>query len=181
MKYDKPLIAVLIGMLAIVPLEVYTQICKNLGLLKLSAFELTSMMMIKEGSLWLGLLTALGTGGLASLLLYRSARFLGNDYLYLKGAGIAMITYALIVILFGTLGGNSNLYMPVIAHYVSAIGAGLTGMLAGFLMQRYLFAGQVKDEKLKLKLLRYLPEPARKREAKVRFAKPRKIVNKPEE
>ncbi len=179
MRFDKPLIAVLIGMIVMIPLEIYTQIFKYLGFAKMSSLELTSMMLFKEGSWWLGLLTGTGTGGLATLLVYQSVRFLGSDYLYLKGAGIGMITYALIVVLFGILGGNDNLEQTVVSHFIHAIGASFAGMLAGYLVQKYLFTERAKIENKgkKSELHRYirLPQPVRKKEQNNRFIKPRKI------
>ncbi len=56
MKYDKPLLAVMIGFLLAILLEIYTQIFKYFGLNQLSGFELTSIMMYKNGSWWIGLL-----------------------------------------------------------------------------------------------------------------------------
>ncbi len=138
MKYDKPLLAILIGIIIVIPLEVLTQIFKSFNLTPFSIFELTSMMFIKPGNWFLGILSTTSLGALATVFLYYLTKRIGVDYLPIKGAIVGMITWALVIVIFSTLGKNPNMSQPVASHFFHAFGAALAGALAGFLMKRYL-------------------------------------------
>lgn len=62
MKYDKPLLAILMSLIVVISLEIYTQIMKYLNFTTVSYIEAVSMIYIREGSLTLGLLSDLGFG-----------------------------------------------------------------------------------------------------------------------
>lgn len=177
MKYDKPLIAVLIAMSEAIPLEIYTQIFKYFGLNQLSAFELTSIMMYSKGSWWIGLLTLPGTGLLAGLLIYEMGRKLGTDYLAIKGALVGTVTYGMIAAIFGTLGRNPRFAeLTVSGHFVQASTGLLGGFVAGLLVKKFLFSdGKVTEMKV-IRRYNFVPSPALKKEKrKVRLVKPKKL------
>lgn len=138
MKYNKPLIAVLIGAVSTIPYEIFMLIIKFVGLTKHSIFEFSSMMFISKGSWWLGVLSAPATGGMAGLVLYELIRVIGYDYLPIKGALVWMTMWALIDIIFATLGKNTIMDQPLSGHFMHALGAGMAGSIMGYLMVKYL-------------------------------------------
>lgn len=139
MKYDKPLLAILMSLIIVLPLEIYTEIMKFLNLTTVSYLEAVSMMYIKEGSLILGILSGLGFGSWATLLIYYSAWILGTDYFPLKAMLIAMTIQSLLFITFGTLGGNQNLLQDVLGNFVHASAAAMAGLLTGYIQKKFLF------------------------------------------
>lgn len=142
MKYDKPLIAMLIGVIVVIPLEFLTQIFKHLNITTISIFEFTSMMFIWEGNWLIGALSTPVVGALATFTLYHLTKIIGTDFLLFKGAIIGMFTWAIIDVIFGTLGKNNNIDQPILGHFAHASGAALAGVIAGFLMNKYLFNRQ---------------------------------------
>ncbi|MDW7674257.1 MAG: hypothetical protein SCK28_06975 [Bacillota bacterium] len=134
-KLNKPLIAILIGMILILPLEIYTQIFKYFGLTKVSAFEYTSMIVSREPNWWVGILTGPGVAGTATLLLYYSSIIWGTDYFPLKGAFVGAITYSFIAILKSLL---TEFTMLTTGHFIHALGGTLGGFFSGYLLKRYL-------------------------------------------
>lgn len=177
MKYDKPLLAYLIGMVLIIPLEIYTRIFKYFNLTHFSVMEYTSMIMVREPNWWIGMMSGPGVGGLAGITIYYSTKVLGADYLPIKGAIIGSITYGLIDVLMGVLTNNPNLSHADTGHFVHASAGILGGALAGTFIKKYLL--QPKGRTYAKKVRRYLviPEPSLKKEPtkKVRFVKPKKL------
>ncbi len=138
MKYDKPFIAGLIGIAMSIPVEIYTQILKYFGLNQLSAFEMNSIITFTQGNWWIGLLAIPGVTFLGGLLVYEMGRYLGIDYLPLKGAFVGYITYGVTAAIFGNL-GRSPIYeeLTVSGHYVHASAGFLAGLLGGYLIKKY--------------------------------------------
>lgn len=168
MNYNKPLIALLIGAFVLIPLEIYTQAMKYLGLTTISSFELTSMMFMREGNWIIGGLAGPAVGALAVFVLYQLTKIIGSDYLPIKGTVIGMFTYAAIVVIFATLGRNPNMAQNVSGNLVHTSAAALGGLLAGILVRRYLLVKQPvvisdnQDDGFKREIL--LPGPVRKHE-----------------
>jgi hypothetical protein len=92
---------------------------------------------------------------------------------------VGMTFQSLIFNIFGTLGGNFNLTQNLSGNLVHSSSAAIGGILTGFLIEKFLSNG--KNLKLKLHRFKISPEPARKREDKVKSIKPRKIGSQPEE
>lgn len=168
MNYNKPLIAILIGAFVLIPLEIYTQVMKYLGLTTISSFELTSMMFMREGNWIIGGLAGPAVGALAVFVLYQLTKIIGSDYLPIKGAVIGMFTYAAIVVIFATLGRNPNMAQNVSGNLVHTSAAALGGLLAGILMRKYLLTERpaiiVANQNNEVKRYILLPGPARKHE-----------------
>jgi hypothetical protein len=139
MKYDKPLSAVLIGMIVTIPVEIIDLFFKHLGWITITHSEACSMMFIPEGSWTLGLLALPLTAALAVFILYQLTRIIGNDYLPVKGLLIGMYTYAFVFTIFGTLVKNYHLLQNTLGSYVFALNSAFGGFLAGILMKKYLF------------------------------------------
>ena len=134
-KLNKPLVAIAIDMLVVLPLEIYTQLFKYFNLTKLSAFEYTSLIVTKEPNWWLGLMTGPGVAGMATLILYYTSLIWDTDYFPLKGAFIGAITYSFIAILKSLLTGFN---LETTGHFVHASAGLIGGLLAGYLVKKYL-------------------------------------------
>lgn len=139
MRYDRPLIAILLSLLGAIPVGIYIEIMKFFKFTNLNALQSTSMMFIPEGSLYLGFLSYIGYSAILGLVLYYSPKILGTDYFPIKALFIAMVAEALLFVVFGTLDGNKNMLMDVTSHYVHASAAALGGLSRGYLIQTNLF------------------------------------------
>lgn len=139
LKFDKPLIAILLSILGAVPVGIYMEIMKFLHLTTITALQSTSMMFIPEGSLVLGILSHMGYSAVLGLILYYSPKVLGTDYFPLKSMFISMVTEALLFVIFGTLARNESMLQNAVGNYVHASAAALGGLSRGFLIKRYLF------------------------------------------
>jgi hypothetical protein len=142
LKYDKPLYAVIIGMAVAFVFEGYTQVAKYFGLTPLSVFETNSSLFMAKPNWVIGLLTTPLTGALLGFVIYQASRYVGEDYLYLKGALISMFTWAVVQIML-KLATKSEMVRSVSGNLVMALGAGLVGALAGYLIGKYLLSTQV--------------------------------------
>lgn len=138
MKYDKPLLAILIGIIATILFEGYMQIFKLLNLSPTSLFEANSTLFVDKPNWWIGALTGPMTGGLAGLIIYFSTKILGKDYLPIKGAFLVMFIWAVLQSTL-KLTRSSNLVNSVSGNYVMAIGSGIFGALMGYFIGKYLF------------------------------------------
>lgn len=119
MKQDKPLIAMMFGIVGGLPTEMFTQVMKRLGLTTVSTLEVMSMMRVKEGSWRLGILAAFGIGAWVGLAMYFSARVLGTTYFVVKAMLISMTVWSLLFNIFGTLGGNPNVGLLIKRYLLS--------------------------------------------------------------
>ncbi len=104
---------------------------------------------------------------------------MGIDYLPFKGAAFGTVTYGLIAAIFGTLGRNPRFAeLTVSGHYVQASVGFWGGLLAGFLLKKYVFNDNKVTETKRVRRYAIAPVPAMKREQKerkVRLVKPRKL------
>lgn len=139
MKRDKPLGAVLIGIIIVIPLEIISLFFKHLGWTTVTNGESCSMMFIPEGSWTLGLLALPSVGALAIVILYYLTEIIGTDYLPIKGLIIGMVAKAFVFVIFGTLAKNYHLIQTPLGNYLIAFNSGFGGFLAGILMKKYLF------------------------------------------
>ena len=133
-KKNKPLLAILLGMVVIIPVEIYTLVFKYFGIIDISAFEYTSLIVSREPIWELGFLTAPGIAGIATLILYYSSIILDIDFFPLKGAFVGSIAYSFIAIISLFTGFN----MTTLGHFIHASSGFLGGLLAGFLVKKYL-------------------------------------------
>lgn len=139
MSYDKPLLAMFIGVIVIIPLEIMGLLFKHFGWITITHGEACSMMFMPEGSWTLGLLALPSVGSLAILILYYLTKLVGTDYLPIKGALIGMYTYSFVFTVFGTLANNQHMLQNTLGNYIFALSSGFAGFLAGILMKKYQF------------------------------------------
>jgi len=167
--YDKPLLAMLIGVIVIIPLEVIGLFFKRLGWITITHSEACSMMFMPEGSWTLGLLALSSVGAIAIFILYYFTKIIGTDYLPIKGAIVGMSAYSFIFTIFGTLADNYHMLQSALGNYIFAISSGFSGFLAGILMKKYLF--KESSQQIKIRRFSIASLSAKKKEHK-RFKKP---------
>lgn len=176
MKHDKPLLAMLIGVIVVIPIEIMALIFKHFGWITITNGEACSMMFIPQGSWYLGLLALPSVGALAIFMLYQFTRVIGIDYLTIKGFVIGMVAYAFVFCIFGILAHNNRMIQSTLGNYLIAGLAGFGGGLAGFLMKKYLFADHKATQTKRVRRFSVIPKPAMKRQSrKVRLVKPKKL------
>lgn len=139
MKYDKPLLAIFYSILGSIPAGIYLEIMKFYHFTDISAFQATSMMFIREGSTYLGILSYLGYSAVLGLILYYSAKVLGTDSFPIKALFISMVAESLLFIIFGNIMNNENMIQTVAGNFTYASAAALGGLCRGYLMKEYLF------------------------------------------
>ena len=108
-KYDKPLISILLPLIGWPIGEITTQIMKYFGLTNLSAFEALSLMLLREPSWLLGILVVLIFNAWASLGIYYLPKILGPDHFPFKSMLVAMTGEALLFNVYGILGKNEGM------------------------------------------------------------------------
>lgn len=146
-KYDKSLHAILLSLVGWPMGETYTRIMKHFGLTTLSGLEALSLMWVKEPSWLLGILAALGFTAWLGLIIYHGTKILGIDQLPIKAMLITMTGESLVFSVFGILGKNEQLIQNVSGNFVHASGAAFGGLVAGFLIKKYLFSEVPEKEK----------------------------------
>lgn len=135
-KYDKPLMAMLFGIIPIPLLEGFTQLMKYLGVTKLSLLEMLSLMWVKEPTWLLGILAMLGVGSWIGLIIYQSGKLFGTDYFLLKAILIETTLALLLFEIFGTLGKNVLLIPNISSFFVHVLSAMFGGASTGFLIKK---------------------------------------------
>lgn len=144
MKHDKPLGAIVIGIIVSIPLEIIGLLFKYLGLTTITNGEACSMMFIPEGSWILGLYALPSVAAVTFVILYYLTKIIGTDYLPIKGMISGMTAYAFIFTIFGTLVKNDLMIQSPLGNMIFSLDSGLAGFLGGFLMKKYLFKNSSK-------------------------------------
>ncbi len=139
MKNNKPLLAIFFTIIAEIPIELFTQLMKHFHLTNISGLEAMSMPWMPEGNWFLGILGGLGIGSWIGIIIYYSAKIWGTDYFPIKSLLLSMTTQALVFCIFGVLGRNLNLIQNASGNFVHAFASGFGGLLAGYLIKKYLY------------------------------------------
>jgi hypothetical protein len=139
MKYNKPLLAMILPSISLFPGEIFTQIMKYFNLTTLSTADVISMMWMPEGNWYIGIAGALGILFWAGLIIYYSTKIWGTAYLPVKAALIVMTIESFVFIIFGVLGKNLNVIQKASGNFVHLIAAAIIGLLLGLLLKRYVF------------------------------------------
>jgi ABC-type uncharacterized transport system permease subunit len=142
LKYDKPLIAGLIGALATIPYEIITRIFVFMGLGKYSVYQLSSLVItLNRPSSIIGLIITYIIGASISILFYYATKKLGLDYLIPKGVITGLIAWVLMETIFVWLIEGPRLIdpRPLNDYGIHIIGSTLFGGTLGFLFQINLF------------------------------------------
>lgn len=136
-KYDKPLLAALVGAVSVVPYEIIVIIAKYFGLVSLTVFQMNSMLIYKQGSWLIGAVTTPLIGGIVSFVLYRMLQIIGTDYLPIKGVFAALITWAILETFFELVFRGITTEKTVLGHFIHAFGAGTAGFTIGYLLKKF--------------------------------------------
>lgn len=145
MKYDKPLVAVLIGALSTIPSELFTRLLLFLGIGKYSVYQLDSLLVtFTRPSAMIGLIVNFILGGFIGVLFYYAIKKLGQDYLVFKGIAGGLLFWAVTELLFTlTIEGRFFDLRPLSDYYVHISAAVVFGVTLGLLFNKYLFKKSV--------------------------------------
>ncbi|PKM42009.1 MAG: hypothetical protein CVV03_10840 [Firmicutes bacterium HGW-Firmicutes-8] len=138
MKYDKPLLAALIGAIAIIPHEAISLTAKYLGWTSMSVFEMNSKLFDQYGSWIVGVLTTLLTSAVVGFIFYEVLRIIGVDYIILKGIAASMTSWLIFEAILQMVRGTSG--EPVSGHFIHAFGAAVAGLVIGYMFERFLIS-----------------------------------------
>jgi len=147
LKYNKPLIAVVLGFLSTIPYETFTQISIYYGIGKYSLYHLTSLMVtLNRPRIILGLLMSFLVASTISVFFYYSTKILGTDYLISKSILISLIAWGIIETLFVAIIEGPQLInpRPINDYYLHMIGNIIFGLTMGILFKKYLFKNPIK-------------------------------------
>jgi hypothetical protein len=141
LKFDKPLIATIIGAASTITGELLTRVILSLGIGQYSLYELISFIVtINRPSEIMGLIMAWIIGGFAGIVFYYALDKLGQDYLVVKAVFFSLIFFALAEILFtATIEGKYINIRPMEDYYIHVLAALGFGLTLGVLFKKYLF------------------------------------------
>ncbi|MHB8126125.1 MAG: hypothetical protein ACYDEJ_10875 [Desulfitobacteriaceae bacterium] len=141
MNYDKPLTAVLIGILSTIPYEIFTRIFLLFGIGKYSAYQLSSIVVtLDRPSVIMGLFVSPILGGCSTLLFYYALKKLGSDYLLIKSTFTGLIVFLVLETIFTWLIEGPKLIplRPMSDYYIHMFGSSIFGFTMGLLLKSYL-------------------------------------------
>jgi uncharacterized membrane protein len=142
MKYDKPLIAALMGIISTIPYEFFTRIMLLFGIGKYSEYQLSSIVVtLDRPTAILGFFISSILGSLSALLFYYALKKLGPDYITIKGIAVGLIAFLFLETIFKWLIEGPKLIplRPVSDYYIHLFGAAIFGFTLGLLFKNYLF------------------------------------------
>ncbi|CQR73764.1 hypothetical protein SOV_32480 [Sporomusa ovata DSM 2662] len=151
MKYDKPLIAGVIGAASTIIGEVVTRGLTMLGFGEYSIYQLISLVItFNRPTLIIGFIVDCIAGGFIGIILYYALIILERDYLVVKGVATSLFFWFGAEMIFtSTIEGRFIPLRPISDYYVHLIGATAYGVTMGLLFKTYLFharSRQVNDE-----------------------------------
>ncbi len=149
MKYDKPLVAALLGALATIPYELYTRLLVSLGFGKYSVYQLNSLVItINRPTAIIGIVSTFITGGLIGVVFYYSLKKLGTDFVVIKGLAAGLFGWVFTETIFTWLIEGPRLIQPrpMSDYYLEISGAAIFGLTLGLLFKRYLIKETTKSK-----------------------------------
>lgn len=141
MKYDKPLVAALLGAVSTIPAEIITLILVFLGIGKYSIYQLDSLLItFNRPILLLGLIVNFIAGSLTAIVFYFSLKKIGSDYLIIKSSLLGALVWFIFELLFtSTIEGEYIPLRPINDYYIHLLSSLIFGVILGILFRRYLF------------------------------------------
>lgn len=141
LKYDKPLVAALLGALSTVPAEMVSRIMLYSGIGQYSIYQLDSMLItFNRPHEMLGLIVNFIIGGTVGVIFYYSIKLLGYDYLIYKSVFVGILASALTEFLItGLIEGKYIEIRPISDYYLHIVGALVFGLTLGILFNRFIF------------------------------------------
>jgi len=149
LKYDKPLVAGVIGALSTIPAEIFTRVLVAIGIGKYSVYQLDSLIVtFYRPTEIIGLIVNFIFGGFIAILFYYAVQKLGQDYLVLKGLVTGLLSWSVTEILITmTVEGKYFDIRPINDYYVHILGAIVFGITLGLLFNKYLFTKPIQLNK----------------------------------
>lgn len=147
MKYDKPLVAVLIGALSTIPYEIFTRLLVSLGVGKYSVYQLSSLIVtMNRPTAIMGVVTTSLVGGSIALIFYYALKKLGWDYLVLKGLLTGLLSWVVMEAIYVWLIEGPNLIQsrPVNDYYLEMFGSAVFGIILGLLFRKYFLKESIR-------------------------------------
>lgn len=142
-KFDKPIIVILIACLATIPYEIFTRVLLAFGFGKFSLYQLDSFVItITENrpEVVIGFIVSCAVGGVYGLLFYYSLEKLGKDYLILKAIFFSILMWVILELVFtSTIEGKTISIRPINDYYMKMMGSIIYGATTGLLFKIYLF------------------------------------------
>lgn len=141
LKYNKPLLAALIGILSTIPYELLTRTLISLGIGKYSVYQLSSLMVtLNRPVTILGVIISSILGGSFAILFYYALMKLGPDYLFIKGISAGLVLWIFLETFFTWLIEGPKLIplRPVSDYYIHIMGASLYGFTLGLLFNFFI-------------------------------------------
>lgn len=141
MRYDKPMVAALIGSLSTIPSEIVTRALISLGIGKYSIYQLDSLLItFNRPTTIMGLIINIIVGGFAGMVFYYALKKIGWDYLVIKSSAIGLMSWAFFELIFTvTVEGTYIDIRPISDYYVHLLGSLTFGITLGLLFKKYLF------------------------------------------
>ncbi len=149
MKYDKPLVVMLIGAVSTIPFEIITRVLVYFGIAKYSVFELNSLMVtLSRPNAILGTFSTMIVSSGIALFFYYSLKILGWDYLVIKSITISFFSWLILEVFFMWLIEGRNLvpYRPINDYYSELLGAVVFGITLGLLFRKYLLKEHMNEK-----------------------------------
>ena len=142
-KFDKPVIVILIACFATIPYEIFTRILLFFGYGKYSLYQLNSFVVtITENrpDVVMGFIVSSAVGGVYGLLFYYSLEKLGTDYLILKAIFSSIFVWVILELVFtSTIEGKTISLRPISDYYGKMLGSIIYGITLGVLFRILLF------------------------------------------
>jgi len=141
MKYDKPIVAILLGAISSIPYEIFTRILVFLEIGKYSMYQLVSLMVtLDRPNSILGAVSSFIVSGSIATIFYYSLKKLDWDYLIIKSVVASLISWLILESIFMWLIEGRELipHRPINDYYSEMFGATLYGITQGLLFEKYL-------------------------------------------
>jgi hypothetical protein len=140
-KFNKPLLAFILGGLATIPQQIITWVLLYLGLGKYSVYELNSLVItINRPNVILGTVSTFLVGGVIALFLFYFISKSGPEYVILKSIAAGLIGWVISEVIFTWLLEGARLIeiRPIDDYFLQLFGSIVFGLVLGLLFKKYL-------------------------------------------
>lgn len=142
MKYDKPVVAAIIGAISAIPYELFTRLLLSFGIGRYSVYQLSSLMItLSRPTTIMGFVVVSVLSSTISVMLYYALSKIGSDYLLAKSILASLLVWIALETIFVWLIEGPRLVpiRPVSDYYLHMFGATIFGLTMGLLMKKYIF------------------------------------------
>jgi hypothetical protein len=147
MYSNKPLTAIMIGVLSTIPFEIILRIAKYLGYAKYSLYQLDSLVITgNRPTTLIGFIVSSMVAGFIAFVFYYSLEKVGTDYIIIKSVFVSILAWSILETVL-TLGfeGTKIPVRPISGYYSQFIGIIVFGIIMGLLFKRYLLLKPVEE------------------------------------